>query len=158
MSRLVEFFKRQGAAFYVISVATVFSVIAFALGLTVNSSYWGTENVLADATASYVIFSLLSLLCEVAMMALSQIVKNKNILYLLCTGIAAFAMAALASMAYNAVVEIAYIYGEGNLEMGNVAAVNGSVIMFVSAAMFVIVMGLAAVACLLPLKKDCQEQ
>lgn len=149
MSKLKWFFKRQGVWFYIAVTATLILMVAFGLGLTVNSEYWGTENVLSDATVQYIVFSLLAICCGVALIVLPQFVKYTKLLYLLNACIGAFSMAAIAAMFYNSVVEIAYIYGEGNLEMGNAAAVNGSVVMFISIAMFVLAIILDLALCLL---------
>lgn len=119
-------------------VAAVLVIIGFALGFTVNPTFWNTANVRTSGNTWFMGSGIIAIIAAVVYVALYKFSPNGVVLHLLTVAVGMCAMSALAAMWSNCVVEIAYIYGEGNLEMGNTAAVNGSIILFVASGMFVV--------------------
>lgn len=113
-------------------------VIAYALGFTVSPNVWNTRNVLRQAMPIFIGCGALALVCIVLYRILAVRGVHRIVKLLLMVIAGACAMFALTAMWYDCVVEIAYIYGEGNLEMGNQAAVNGSIMAFVASGAYVL--------------------
>ena len=119
-------------------VATVLVIVGFALGFTVNPDFWNTANVRTSGNTWFMVSGVIAIIAAAAYVALYKFFPNGIVLHLLTIVVGMCAISALSAMWSNCVVEIAYIYGEGNLELGNTAAVNGSIILFVASGMFVV--------------------
>lgn len=118
-------------------VAAVFVIVGFALGFTVNPTYWNTANVRTSGGTWFILSGTIAVAATAAYLAFFKFFPNSVALHLLTLVIGVCAISALGAMWSNCVVEIAYIYGEGNLELGNAAAVQGSILLFVSSGMLV---------------------
>ena len=119
-------------------VAAVLVIAGFALGFTVNPDFWNTANVRTSGNTWFMVSGVMAIIAAVAYVALYKFFPNGIMLHLLTIVINMCAVSALCAMWSNCVVEIAYIYGEGNLEMGNAAAVTGSIILFVASGLLVV--------------------
>lgn len=130
--------KGSLAGLIAVLVAAVLVVVGFALGLTVNPTFWNTANVRTSGNTWFMGTGAAAIVAAVVYVVLYKVFPNGIVLHLTTLVIGMCAVSALAAMWSNCVVEIAYIYGEGNLEMGNTAAVNGSIILFVATGLYVL--------------------
>ena len=119
-------------------VAAVLVIVGFALGFTVNPGFWNTANVRTSGNTWFMVSGVMAIIAAVAYVALYKFFPNGIVLHLLTIVVGMCAISALCAMWSNCVVEIAYIYGEGNLEIGNTAAVTGSIILFVASGLLVV--------------------
>lgn len=117
--------------------AAVCAIAAFILGQTVNPTYWNTANVLTSGADWFMFSGIAAIAAAVIYVALFKFFPNGIVLHIVTLAIAMCSVSALAAMWSNCVVEIAYIYGEGNLELGNTAAVAGSQLLFVATGLYV---------------------
>ena len=119
-------------------VAAVLVIVGFGMGFTVNPTFWNTANVRTTGNTWFLVSGIVAIIASVAYVALFKVRPIDIVLHILTLVIGMSAMSALGAMWSNCVVEIAYIYGEGNLEMGNAAAVTGSIILFVASGLLVV--------------------
>lgn len=119
-------------------VSAVLVIVGFALGFTVNPDFWNTANVRTSGNTWFIVSGVLAIIAAVAYVALHKLFPNGIVLHLLTIVVGMCAVSTLCAMWSNCVVEIAYIYGEGNLEIGNTAAVTGSIILFVASGLLVV--------------------
>lgn len=119
-------------------VSAVLVIVGFAMGFTVNPNFWNTANVRTSGNTWFMVSGVIAIIAAVAYVALYKFFPNGIVLHLLTIVVGMCAVSALCAMWSNCVVEIAYIYGEGNLEMGNAAAVTGSIILFVASGLLVV--------------------
>lgn len=116
-------------------VAAVLVIVGYGLGFTVNPTFWNTANVITTGNTWFMVSGIVAIIAIVAYVVLFKVRPNEIVLHALTLVIGMCAMSILGAMWSNCVVEIAYIYGEGNLEIGNTAAVTGSIILFVASGM-----------------------
>ena len=119
-----------------ITVTGILLLIAFALGFTVHPAVWDTRNVILTGLPYFIGCGAAAILLAVACRFLTARNVSRILLLVVCMLTAASAMFALTALWYDAVVEVAYIYGEGNLELGNAAAVRGSILLFAASALY----------------------
>ncbi len=112
-------------------------LIGYILGFTVRPSVWNTQNVVGTGMPVFIGCGAAALVGVIAYRLLAGKVLSL-VLLLLCLATGACAMFAMTAMWYDCVVEVAYIYGEGNLEIGNQAAVNGSILALVSSVAYLL--------------------
>ncbi len=125
-------------------ITGIMLLTAYALGFTVRADIWNTRNVISTMMPHYAVCGALALGGIFLLYVLSGHL-HPLVRLIICMFIGACTMFALTSMWYNCAVEVAYIYGEGNLEIGNEAAVRGSVLAMIS-SIFFLVSGLCTVA------------
>lgn len=119
-----------------ITVTGILLLAAFALGFTVHPAVWDTRNVILLGLPYFIGCGAAAIVLAAAYRFLAARNVSRILLLVICILTAASAMFALTALWYNAVVEVAYIYGEGNLELGNEAAVRGSILLFAASALY----------------------
>lgn len=120
------------------AVVGIALLIAYALGFTVRPEIWNTRNIINQAMPVYTLCGGIAVLGIAVYFFLSGKEIHNTVRLLISMLVGACIMFALAAMWYDCVVEIAYIYGEGNLELGNQSAVTGSILAFLSSGLYVL--------------------
>ncbi len=119
-----------------ITVTGILLLVAFVLGFTVHPAIWDTRNVILQGLPYFIGCGAAAILLALALHFLAARKASRILLLVVCILAAASAMFALTALWYDAVVEVAYIYGEGNLELGNAAAVRGSILLFAASSLY----------------------
>lgn len=138
MAKGNSFIKDNGKGLVVVIAVGILLIVGYALGLTVTPTFWKTENVITSGRLAFVIAGAAAIIGVVLFLVLAKVFPNDIVLHIITLVIGVGAVFALTAMWYNCVVEVAYIYGEGNLELGNASAVNGSRLLFAASGCYVL--------------------
>ncbi len=126
--------KKKYGLVYLIGILLL---LAYALGFTVRPGFWNTRNVVETGMPVFIACGAVAIAGTLAWRLLAGKV-HRLLLLLICIVTGVCAMFAMTAMWFDCAVEIAYIYGEGNLEIGNEAAVRGSILAMVSSGAYLL--------------------
>lgn len=118
MNKVLDFFKKQSIAFYVLIAAVIFTLIALIIYL--NNSKGAYYD---DTNALIVTFSIFAMIFIIALAVLPNFVGDKNYLSLLLVGAAVFLAVAVVTYLQSRTTLMGYLWFS-DLEANNPIAVT----------------------------------